>query len=447
MSSLSPVSGQEVDINQVVSQAIEYAKANGADAVEVSANNDKGFSVSARLGEVETIEHHNQRSISITVYRGQAKGSASTNDAKKESVLRAVDAALNIAGHTAVDEYAGLADAALMASNYPELQLDHAWDISVEEALDLALQCENTARDDKRIVNSEGATVSSIRGEVAYANSHGFQGSYHSSRHSVSCSVVAEDKQGMQRDYWYSVACNANDLDDVLLIGERARERAIRRLSAHSIDTCEVPVLFEPSVARSLFGHFFSAISGGALYRQASFLVDTLGQQIFPEWLSISEDPHIPGALGSSPFDNEGVRTQARNIVTSGVLEGYVLSSYSGRRLGMPTTGNAGGIHNIQLSGSDISQEDLIKSISQGLLVTELIGHGVNTVTGDYSRGASGFWVENGQIKQPVEEVTIAGNLKDMFKNIKAVGNDIDTCGSIQCGSVLIDELTVAGSS
>lgn len=446
MSSLSPVSNQEVDVNKVVSRVIEYAKENGADAVEVSANNDKGFSVSARLGEVETVEHHNQRSLSITVYRGQAKGSSSTNDVKDESVLRAVDAALNIASHTAVDEYAGLADAELMAVDYPDLQLDHAWNISVEEALELALQCEKVARDDKRIVNSEGATVSSIRGEVAYANSHGFQGSYHSSRHSVSCSVVAGDDQGMQRDYWYSVARNAQDLDDVLLIGERAKERALRRLSAASIDTCVVPVLFEPSVARSLFGHFFSAISGGALYRQASFLVDTLGEQIFPEWLSISEDPHILNALGSSPFDSEGVRTKPRSIVSNGVLDGYVLSSYSGRRLGMPTTGNAGGIHNILLSDSGVSQADLVKSISKGLLVTELIGHGVNTVTGDYSRGASGFWIENGQIKQAVEEITIAGNLKDIFRNIKAVGNDTDTTGSIQCGSVLIDDVTVAGS-
>lgn len=446
MSSLSPVSSQEVDVNKVVSQAIDYAKANGADAVEVSANNDKGFSVTARLGEVETVEHHNQRSLSITVYRGQAKGSASTNDIKDDSVLRAVDAALNIASHTAIDKYAGLADAGLMATNYPDLQLDHAWDVSVEGALELALQCEKVARDDQRIVNSEGASVSSIRGEIAYANSHGFQGSYHSSRHSISCSVVAGDKQGMQRDYWYSVARNAKDLDDVQLIGERAKQRAIRRLSARSIDTCVVPVLFEPSVARSLFGHFFSAISGGALYRQASFLVNALGEQIFPEWLSISEDPHILSALGSSPFDNEGVRTQARSVVSDGVLEGYVLSSYAGRRLGMSTTANAGGIHNILLSGSDASQEDLIKSISKGLLVTELIGHGVNTVTGDYSRGASGFWVENGEIKQAVEEITIAGNLKNIFRNIKAIGNDTDKTGTIQCGSVLIDELTVAGS-
>ena len=429
-----------------LAQAIEYARHHGADAVEVMASNDKGFVVTARLGEVETLEHHNQRSIDVTVYRGKAKGSASTNNLRADAIHKTIDAALDIARHTAEDECAGLADAQLMAHDYPHLDLEHHWNIDMDTALAQAIQCEAVARDDKRIVNSEGASVTSLCSQVAYANSHGFIGDYCGTRHSISCSVVAADENGMQRDYWYSVNRNPDHLEPVEAIGETARARALRRLAAKSLTTCQAPVLFEPAMARSLLGHFFAAISGGALYRQASFLVNTLDKKIFPDWLSIREDPHMQAALASSPFDNEGVRTQPRDIVKDGVLQGYVLSSYSARRLGLQTTSNAGGIHNIQVNCGHDSQQDLIESIDRGLLVTELIGHGVNTVSGDYSRGASGLWIENGAVQYPVEEITIAGNLADMFLNIKALGNDIDQRASIQCGSILVDNMTIAGA-
>ena len=444
MSSLPQVN--EHSIQSVIEQTVAYAREQGADAVEVAANNDKGFSISARLGDVETVEHHNQRSLGVTVYRGKAKGTATTNDIKLASLHKTVDAALNIAKHTAEDQYSGLADAELMANDYPQLDLEHRWQITPEEALDLALQCEQAGRDDPRIINSEGSTVNSIRTQISYANSHGFSGNYFGTRHSISCAVVAGDDHGMQRDYWYSVARDPQQLQDIKTIGSTARERTVRRLSGRSIKTCTVPIVFEPPVARTIFGHLFSAISGSALYRQASFLVDTLGKQIFPDWISITEDPHIAGGLGSAPFDNEGVRTQKREVVSSGVLQGYVLSSYSARKLGLQTTGNAGGIHNIQISDSGISQQEMLKNMGTGALITELIGHGVNTVTGDYSRGAAGFWVENGEIQYPIEEITVAGNLADMFMNISALGNDIDLHGNIQCGSVLIDNMTIAGS-
>ena len=436
----------QASIQSVLERAISYAQAQGADAVEVSSNNDKGFSISARLGDVETVEHHNQRSLGVTVYRGNAKGMATSNDIKQVSVEKTIDAALNIASHTAEDQYAGLADAELMAYDYPQLDLDHEWNITPEQALELAVQCEQAGRDDPRIVNSEGATVSSIRTHTGYANSHGFMGDFFGTRHSVSCAVVAGDDQGMQRDYWYSVVRDPQQLEAVDYIGRTARERSVRRLSGRSVKTCTVPVLFDPLVARTLFGHFFSAISGSALYRQASFLVDSIDKQIFPSWLSIREDPHIAGGLGSTPFDHEGVRTQKRDVVCDGVLQAYVLSSYSARKLGLQTTANAGGIHNIQISDNGQPQAELIKTMGTGVFITELIGHGVNTVTGDYSRGAAGFWVENGELQFPVEEITVAGNLADMFKCIGAVGNDINLHGNIRCGSVLLDRLTIAGS-
>ena len=427
-------------------QAIEYAKSKGADAAEIASSNDKGFSVTARLGDVETVEHHNQRSLGVTVYRGQAKGTASTNNVSQEAIHRTIDAALDIAKFTAEDEFAGLADADLMAFDYPQLDLEHLWDMDTERAIKEAIKCEQVARDDKRIVNSEGASVSSIQSQATYANTHGFVGEYNSTRHSVSCSVVAGDDKGMQRDYWYSVSRDANNLEDTESIGRMARERTVRRLAGRSIKTCSVPILFEPPLARSLVGHFISAISGGALYRQASFLLDSLDTQIFPEWLSIKEDPHARGGLGSSPFDNEGVRTQARDIVIDGILQGYILGSYSARKLGMKTTANAGGVHNIKINHSNKTQQELMSELNTGLFVTELIGHGVNTVTGDYSRGASGFWVENGEIQYPVEEITIAGNLADMFSKISAIGSDTDMRGNVQCGSILIENMTIAGS-
>ena len=434
-------------LKSLLVDAVKYAKANGADQVEVAASNDKGYSVTARLGDVETVEHHNQRSMGVTVYRGKAKGTASTNIVSPDAIERAIDSALEIAKFTAEDECAGLAETEFMANDYPQLDLEHPWQIDTDEALQIALRCEQVARDDKRIVNSEGASVTSIYTQLTYANSHGFVGEYRGTRHSVSCSVIAGDEKGMQRDYWYSVDRNASHLEDVESIGTMARERSIRRLNARGLKTCSVPILFEAALARSLMGHLFSAISGGALYRKASFLVDSIDKKILPVWLSMTEDPLVAGGLGSAPFDNEGVRTQPRKIVENGVLKGYVLSSYSARKLGMQTTGNAGGIHNLLMSHSDQTQQQLIKDMGTGLLVTELIGHGVNTVTGDYSRGASGFWVENGEIQYSVEEITVAGNLSDMFKNIAAIGNDTDTRGNIQCGSILIENMTIAGAT
>ena len=434
-------------LKSLLSQAVEYARANGADQVEVASSNDKGYSVTARLGEVETVEHHNQRSMGVTVYRGKAKGSASTNIVTAEAINRTIDSALEIAKFTAEDECSGLADAELMANDYPQLDLDHPWAIEPDQALQQAIRCEEVARDDKRIVNSEGASVSSISTQLVYANSHGFAGEYRGTRHSISCSVIAGDDKGMQRDYWYSVDRNADNLEDIESVGAMARERTVRRLGGRGLKTCSAPVLFEPTLARSLIGHLISAISGGALYREASFLLDSLNKQVLPKWLTITEDPHMIGGLGSVPFDNEGVRTQSRKVVENGVLQGYVLSSYSARKLGMQTTANAGGVHNIRMNDSGKSQQELIKAMDKGLLVTELIGHGVNTVTGDYSRGASGFWVENGEIQYPVEEITIAGNLAEMFMNIGAIGNDVDGRGNIQCGSILIENMTIAGGS
>ncbi len=434
------------DLEVLLPETLDYARMRGADSAEIMASNDKGYSVTARLGDVETCEHHNQRALAVTVYRGQAKGTASSNDLRPESIQRTIDAALNIAKFTAEDDCAGLADADLMANNYPQLELDHPWDMDAERGLQKAIACEAVARDHADIINSEGATVTSIRSHMMYANTHGFLGQYASTRHSLSCSVVAGDASGMQRDYWYSVQRRGEQLDSEQYVGQQARDRSIRRLSARSLKTCQVPVLFEPRIARSIISHFFTAIRGSAIYRDSSFLVGAINKKIFPNWLTIKEDPHVPGGLASSPFDNEGVSTQVRNIVEDGILQGYLLSTYSARKLNMQTTGNAGGLHNVYLNHSHKSFDELITDLNTGLLVTELIGHGVNTVTGDYSRGASGFWVEDGEIRYPVQEITIAGNLADMFKNISAVGSDVDTCGSIQCGSILLNNMTVAGA-
>ena len=435
-----------ISMQSAMSQAIDYVQARGADQVEMMAKIDKGFSVTARLGDVETVEHHNQRSIGVTVYCGKAKGSARTNDVSAESIHKAMDAALNIARFTAEDEFSGLADKALMAYDYPDLQLEHGWDIDTGQALQIAIECEQVARDDKRIVNSEGATVSSIHSQLSYANSHGFFGEYNSTQHSLSCSVVAGDDQGMQRDYWYSVSRDPQQLESTESVGNMARERTVRRLSASGLNTCQVPIIFEPSIARSVISHLISALKGSAIYRQASFMVDAIDKKILPEWVHIMEDPHVLGGLASAPFDNEGVRTRARHIVESGVLQGYVLDSYSARKLGMQTTANAGGVHNVRTSDRGRSLDDMIKDVGKGLLVTELIGHGINSVTGDYSRGASGFWIEHGEIQHPVQEITIAGNLTSMFENIAEIGSDVDTRSNIQCGSILIEGMTIAGS-
>ncbi len=437
------------DLREMSARVLALAKAAGASAAEAEVSFGVGQNVSVRMGETETIEYNRDKGMSVTVYFGQQKGHASTSDLNPQALQDTVAAACNIARYTAKDEFCGLADAALMARDVPDLDLHHPWTISVDDAVRLATECEDAARAvDKRITNSEGASVSTYEGLFSYANSHGFSGGYLSSRHSISCSVIAEEADAMQRDYWYSTARNADWLDSPKNIGQLAGERTVRRLGCRRIKTAQVPVLFDASLASGLISHLISAVSGGSLYRKSSFLLDSLGKPVMSSIVNISEQPHIRGALASAPFDNEGVATKSRMLVENGVLQGYVLSSYSARKLGMQTTGNAGGNHNLLVSQQGKPAEDLnglLRQMGTGLLVTELLGHGINMVTGDYSRGAAGFWVENGVIVHPVEEITIAGNLRDMFMQIVAIGNDVLVQGSKQVGSILIEQMTVAG--
>jgi len=431
----------------VIDNALTEAKKQGASAAEVAIGVETGLSVTARLGDVETLEYNHDKGLGITVFMGQQKGSSSTSDFSPSAIREAVAAACSIAKYTAEDVYSGLADKALMAWDYPDLALNYIWELDSEHALELALECEQVARQyDKRITNSEGASVASHSGVHIYGNSHGFAGGYPTTRHSISCSVIGQDGDTMQRDYWYTAARNHEALDSAKSVGEKAAQRTLARLNGRRLPTQQAPVLFAPETASGLLGHFTRAISGGSLYRKTSFLLDSLNQQLFPDWFHIEEQPHLKGALGSAPFDSEGVITQARDLVKKGVLLGYILSSYSARRLGMQTTGNAGGTHNLIASGNEMkSQAELLKMMDKGLLVTELMGQGVNHITGDYSRGAAGFWVENGEIQFPVEEITIAGNLRDMFRNIQMIGNDADRRRNIQIGSILLDNMAIAG--
>ncbi|MDE2367067.1 MAG: metalloprotease PmbA, partial [Betaproteobacteria bacterium] len=406
-----------------------------------------GQNVTVRRGEVETIEYNRDKGLSVTVYIGQKRGHASTSDFSPQAVSETVAAALSIAGHTAVDDCAGLADTDLLAREFPDLDLYFPWDLPVEQAIELARTCEAAAfAADRRITNSEGASVLLNESQFVYANSQGFMGGYPASRHSISCAVIASENDAMQRDYWYSTARDPADLEEAGSVGKIAGTRSARRLGARKIDTCEVPVLFEAPIAASLVGHFVSAVSGGSLYRKSSFLLNSMGRQVFAPDIQIRELPHLKKGLASGVFDDEGVATRERKVVENGVVQGYFLSSYSGRKLGLRTTGNAGGNHNLILdNGNALEFPALLKKTGKGLLVTELLGQGVNSVTGDYSRGAAGFWVEDGEIRHAVEEITIAGNLKDMLPGICAVGNDVIVRGSKQCGSLLIDRMTVAG--
>lgn len=432
-------------IKQMSQDVLKVAKQMGASSAEAELSLSVGQNVSVRLGETENIEYNRDKGMSVTVYFGQQKGHASTSDLNQQAIYDTVAAACNIAKYTAQDAFCGLAEADLMAKDVQDLDLYHPWPISVEEAIVIARTCEASALAvDARITNSEGASVSTGESCFAYSNSHGFTGGYLSARHGVSCSVIAEADDNMQRDYWYSTARAAEELDTAAAIGQRAGERTVRRLNSRKIKTCQVPVLFEAPLASGLISSLISAISGGSLYRKSSFLLDSLGQQIASPLLNIVENPHLKKGLASSPFDNEGVATHVRQLVLNGVLQGYVLGSYSARKLGMQTTGNAGGNHNliVQSSGQDFTA--LLKLMGTGLLVTELLGHGMNMVTGDYSRGAAGFWVENGVILHPVEEITIASNMAEMLKSIVAIGNDIVVQGSKQVGSILIERMTVA---
>jgi len=433
------------EIKQMSEDVLKVARQSGASAAEAELSLSIGQNVSVRMGEVEHIEYNRDKGMSVTVYFGKQKGHASTSDLSPQALKDTVAAACNIAKYTAKDEFCGLADADLMAKDVQDLDLNHPWDITVDEAIEIARSCETAALNvDTRITNSEGASVSAGTGFFAYSNSHGFTGGYPSSRHGVSCSVIAESESNMQRDYWYSTARAAEDLQSAIEIGRIAGERTVRRLDARKIKTCQVPVLFEAPLASGLISSLISAISGGNLYRKSSFLLDSLGKQIASPLLNIYEDPHIKKGLASSPFDNEGVATTARQLVKDGVLQGYVLSSYSARKLGMKSTGNAGGNHNLIIQPGSNDFSGLLKQMGTGLVVTELLGHGMNMVTGDYSRGAAGFWVENGVIVHPVEEITIAGNMAEMLKMIAGIGNDVLVQGSKQVGSILVERMTVA---
>ncbi len=448
MSAVQGVGPQaQQQLAEQVEQIIDEARRQGASACEVAVSLEQGLTTSVRQGEVETVEFNRDQGYGITLYLGQRKGSASTSASGTEAIRETVAAALAIAQHASEDDCAGLADAALMARELPDLDLYHPWSIEPEQAIELALQCEAAAfAHDPRIRNADGSSLSSHQGCRVYGNSHGFIGGYTSSRHSLSCVMIAEQAGQMQRDYWYDVNRRAERLESPELIGRRAAERAVRRLGARSVPTCEVPVLFAAELAGGLFGHLLAAISGGNLYRRSSFLVDALGQTLFPEWMTIDERPRLPGGLASAAFDGDGLATYDKAFIEQGRLVSYVLGTYSGRKLGMPSTANAGGVHNLFVSHGTDDQAALLRQMGRGLLVTELMGQGVNLVTGDYSRGAAGFWVENGEIQFPVEEVTIAGNLRDMFRQIVAVGADLEWRGNVRSGSLLIERMTVAGS-
>lgn len=435
-------------LKQLVTDALDHARSRGATAADVEVSEAFGQTVTARNDEVETIEYNRDKGIGVTVYIGKQRGHASSSDLSPKALRDTVDAALAIAQYTATDDCAGLADPDRLAREFPDLELMHAWDMPVERAIKMARECEAAGLAvDKRITNSEGATISTQQSHFIYGNTHGFLAGYPSSRHSIWCSLIAGKDDGMQRDDWYETTRNPDQLPAPALIGRKAGERAVARLKARKIPTRQdVPVLYESGVAASLMGHFVTAVSGGSLYRKSSFLLDSLGQTVFSPCVQMSDLPHIAQGLASGAFDEEGVATQARDIVKDGVVQGYFLASYSARKLGMQSTGNAGGNHNLILRDTGEDFAGLLKKMGTGLLVTELMGQGVNAVTGDYSRGASGFWVENGAIAYPVQEITIAGNLKTMFKNIVAIGNDVSLRSSRQCGSILVSGMTLAGS-
>ncbi len=438
--------GQQ-ELEALVRMALAEATARGVDQAEVAASHDLGLSATARLGDVENLEYTNDRGLGITVYKDQCKGNASTSDVSPDAIREAVAKACAFASYTAKDEHSGLADAELMCTKVHDLDLDHAWPIDSADAIAMAIDCEKAGLEyDSRINNSEGATVATNRSARAYGNSHGFVGSYSKSSHSMSCVVLGGANGDMQRDYYYSAARDPGDLESAKHIGEIAARRTVGRLGARKIKTTKIPVLFTPELARGFIGHAIGAIAGGAQYRRASFLLDAVGEQIFPDFVSIQERPHIRKGMSSASYDGEGVATYDRDIVTDGVLAGYVLGSYSARRLGLQTTANAGGTQNLIVPGNRDDLDALIQEMGTGLIVEELIGQGVNAVTGDYSRGVVGQWVENGKIIHPVHEVTIAGNLRDLYKRIVAIGKDQDLRGGIRCGSLLVEEMTVAGS-
>jgi PmbA protein len=435
-------------LSDIARDVLERCRARGATQAEVGLNEDRGLNVGVRVGAVETIEHTRDRGLSLTVYFGQRKASASTADLDADSIRTTIEQACAIARHTEADPFAGLADPERMARAFPEFDLWHPWALEADAAVELGLACEQAGRDaDPRIANSDGASVSSGASLSIYANSHGFLGRERSTHHSLSLSLIAGQGDAMQRDYWYTSACRPQDLEAAAAVGRRAAERTVARLAPGSVRTGNYPVVFAAEVARGLIGSLVNAISGGALYRRATFLLDSLGKQVLPAGFAISERPHLVRGHRSAAFDSEGVATQDSELVSDGILQRYVLGSYSARKLGLSSTGNAGGIHNLVVAGGPHDLQSLIGGVERGLLVTELMGQGVNLITGDYSRGAAGFWIEQGKLSHPVDEVTIAGNLREMLLGIEAVGADVDPRSHILTGSIRIGRMMVAGGA
>lgn len=437
----------QIDLVRAAEIAVDYARSKGMHQTEAALHQGIGVSISARQQELETVEKHNDAQLVVSVYKDHKTGSASSADMSEAGIRSTVDAAISIAQFTGADECLGLADKALMATEDKDLDLQHPWDVDMAEMVDIALQCEAAALGvDDRITNSEGSSVSSYEGSAVYVNSHGFLRESFGSQHSVSCSVIGADEHGMQRDYWYDSNRDATKLETPESIGLKAAKRTLQRLGSRQIESTESSVMLDPMIAKSLVGHLLGAIKGGAIYKKASFMLDKVGESILPDFVTIAENPHKIGGASSSMYDGEGVATpEHRSIVDGGVLQSYVLGSYTARKLGLQTTANAGGVRNVTVSSTGQNFEQLLQQMGAGLLVTELIGSGINMVTGDYSRGAAGFWVENGELQYPVDEITIAGNLLDMYRNIVAVGNDYDYRGNTECGSIVVENMTIAG--
>jgi PmbA protein len=435
------------DLERIAAAVLRAAKKGGATAAETEVSQGIGQSITVRHAEVETISYNRDKGISVTVYVGQRRGHASTADFSDESVQATVDKALAIARYTAEDPAAGLADPDRLARAWPDLDLYHPWELPVESAIEMGRAAESAALAvDRRITNTEGATVARSESEFVYANSNDFLGGYRSSRHHIDCAVIGGQDGAMQRDYWFTAARAPHDLEDAATVGRTAGERTLRRLGSRQLGTLECPVIFEAPEAADLVGFFVQAVSGGSLYRKSSFLLDSLGTQVFAPHIHLREEPHLLRGRGSAPFDSEGVATAARDVVRDGVVHGYFLGSYSARKLGMQTTGNGGGSHNLVLAHGADDLPALLRRMGRGLMVTEQLGQGINPVTGDFSRGVAGFWVEGGELAYPVEEITIAGNLREMFRDIVAVGSDVDRRGSRHTGSILVAKMTVAGA-
>ena len=445
MSTNTPLDNRD-ELTRIIDSVLTQAKQMGASDAEADIGVGSGLSANVRKGEIDKLEYERDKGLSITVYIDGQKGNSSTSDFSDGAITKSVEAAIGIAKYASRDEHAGLVESKLMATEFPDLDLHHPWSISPEAAIDLAIECEQSAFDsDKRISNADGTVVSTYSGLNLYGNTNDFINGWNWSSHTIDCTMIAEDSNGMQRDGWYSKARDYNDLQSIKDISQEAVRRTVARLGSRKLTTRQAPVIFEAPVASGLFSALITAISGGSLYRRASFLLDKKGEQIFADHINISEQPYIKKALGSAPFDNDGVATRERNIIKNGVLEDYILSGYSARKLGLQTTGNAGGVHNLVIEHGKETLDDLVKKMGTGLLVTDMIGFGVNQITGDYSRGASGFWVENGQLAYPVEEITVAGNLVDMYKSIISIANDVDPRGNVLTGSVLMDTMTIAG--